>query len=90
VYQLRESTACSKCNSSSIVPKVRIVDRAHYNLETDLTLVVYDNPDALMFKGGHSGQLSAWLCGECGYTEFYVENASYLYKIYEQSKSKAE
>jgi hypothetical protein len=51
-----------------------------------LTLVVYENPDALLFKGSNEGTLQARVCGECGYLELFLENPSELYETYRNSK----
>jgi hypothetical protein len=32
----------------------------------------YENPKALIFKGTHTGTLTAYICGQCGYTEMYI------------------
>ena len=79
--------SCTKCQSRKIIPKVRIIDRADYNGTTNLTVHVYESPDALIFKHTHDGVLSAWICGECGYVETYVDNPGELYEAYQQSVS---
>lgn len=53
---------------------------------SDLTLVIYENPDALIFKGSHEGTLYARVCGECGYTELFLDNPRELYEIYQNRK----
>jgi rRNA maturation protein Nop10 len=45
-----------------------------------------ENPGALLFKGTHSGTLSASICGQCGYTELYVSNPAELLAAYRRSK----
>jgi predicted nucleic-acid-binding Zn-ribbon protein len=73
---------CLKCNSTKIIPRARIVDRANYNAATDLMIHVYESPDALIFKRKHEGQLSARICGDCGYVETYVDNHAELYEAF--------
>lgn len=85
---MRHIENCSKCKSSKVIPNVRIIDRADYNATTDLTVHVYENPEAWIFKGASSGKLNAWICGDCGYVEAYVENPAELYSAYLESKSK--
>ena len=79
---------CSKCKSPNVIPRARIIDRADYNITTDLTVHVYENPDAMIFKGTHTGILRASICGECGYVETYIENPQELYSAYLNAKSK--
>ncbi|MFN2513245.1 MAG: hypothetical protein ABR568_17710 [Pyrinomonadaceae bacterium] len=47
-----------------------------------LSVEIYEKPDAMIFKGTHEGALTASICGECGYTELYVENPQELYSAY--------
>jgi predicted nucleic-acid-binding Zn-ribbon protein len=75
---------CSKCGSRRVIPRARVVDRGHANSELkDLTVVVYKDPDALLFKRAHKESLHARICGECGFTELYLDGASELYESYE-------
>jgi predicted nucleic-acid-binding Zn-ribbon protein len=69
---------CAKCGSKVTVPNVRLIDRGESNISLDLSVAVYKHPDAWVFKGAVSHRLTARVCGECGYTEFYVENPQEL------------
>ena len=70
------------CGSRRILDNVRIVDRAHGNSAQDLSVEIYEHPDALIFKGTHKGTLQATICGDCGHTELTVTNAGELYETY--------
>ena len=72
---------CSKCKSTKIIPKVRMVDRGEYDVAGDLTVIL---------KNIHSGVLRAWICGSCGYVETYGDNPGELYDAYEGSIPKQE
>ena len=78
---------CSKCNSTKVIPRARIVDRGSNNAAMDLCVQVYENPEAWVFKGTHEGQLSARICGDCGYVETYVENSAELYEVFVSGSS---
>lgn len=65
---------CVKCGSAVLIDHARIIDRGDGNWEHDLSVKVYKNPFALLFRGGVSGPLEAIVCGACGYTELYVQN----------------
>jgi hypothetical protein len=84
---MAQTENCAKCKSPKVIPRARIIDRADYNLNTDLTIHVYENPEALIFKGASEGILRAQICGECGYVETYVENPEELYAAYLRVKS---
>jgi hypothetical protein len=80
--------SCLKCKSQKVIPRARIIDRADYNLPTDLTVHVYENPDAFVFKIASQGTLRARICGECGFVETFVENPVELYSAYLRAKSR--
>ncbi|MEK6283670.1 MAG: hypothetical protein AABN95_25225 [Acidobacteriota bacterium] len=74
---------CSKCQSNKVIPNVHIRDYGDYMSNNQLSVEIYEAPDAMIFKGTHEGGLNAWICGECGYTELYVENPRELYSAYQ-------
>ena len=81
------TTVCPKCKSEKVVPAARVMDRGHYSADAgNLTLVIYENPDALIFRGSHEGTLWARVCGECGYTELFLENPGELYEKYQRAR----
>ena len=81
-----QATNCAKCQSTKIIPKARIID-TNDNFKWDLTVEVYEDPDALIFKGAHRENMFARICGECGYVETYVENPQELYSAYQIAQS---
>jgi hypothetical protein len=86
---MTETAACAKCQAAKVMPKVRIMDRGHYSGDAgDLALVLYEDPEALLFKGTHEGSLFARVCGACGYVELYLEKPQELYAVYEEVKNK--
>ena len=58
---------CPRCNSQRLIPDVRIIDRDHGGGAQDLSVEIYERPDALLFKGRHRGVLRATICGDCGH-----------------------
>lgn len=64
---------CPKCGSSEVIRDVRVMDRGHGSADAgDLSAVVYANPQAWVFKNKVSVELSASVCGACGFTELYA------------------
>ncbi|WP_251960513.1 hypothetical protein [Nostoc commune] len=80
-----ELLACVKCGSENIIPNVRIVTHTE-EFKKDLQVEIYENPKALIFKGTHTGTLTAYICGQCGYTEMYISNPQYLLNQYRKNK----
>jgi predicted nucleic-acid-binding Zn-ribbon protein len=76
---------CPKCQSAKIIPNVRIILDRNYNVVGDLSVEIYENPDALFFKGAHQGKLQARICGQCGYTELCLENPAQLFAAYQRN-----
>jgi len=66
---------------------VRVVDRGEGKL--DLSVEVYENPDAIVFKGTTRQSLRAWVCGDCGYTELFVEDPGLLLEAHRAARRKA-
>ena len=80
---MTRSNSCFKCGSDKVIPRARVMDRGHYSGDAgDLNLVVYANPEALMFKSGLNSSAFARVCGDCGFTELFVENPAELYDVY--------
>lgn len=78
---------CAKCGSDRMVPRVRVMDRGHYSSDSgELSLVIYERPEARVFKKPHKGSLWARVCGSCGFTELYVDDPRDLYALYEASR----
>lgn len=63
---------CPKCQSSRSVGNLRATDRGEGNSRYDLSVAIYRNPEAWIFKGEHLHSLRAIICRDCGYTELYV------------------
>jgi predicted nucleic-acid-binding Zn-ribbon protein len=76
-----DKTACAKCGCTTVIPDVRIIDHGDGNDPLDLCATVYANPEAWVFKGPVSHKLRARVCGDCGFTEFYVDNPGRLLEI---------
>lgn len=79
--------SCSKCKSDKIIPQVTVLDTGQHAYG-ELKVAVYENPDALLFKGTHMGTLRAWICADCGFAEFYLDNPQELYKVYKEAQNK--
>jgi predicted nucleic-acid-binding Zn-ribbon protein len=79
---MNQVASCAKCSSPNVIPKVRVIDHWGWNLTKDLTIELYDNPQALVHKGALTMSLYAWVCGECGYTELYVDDPKELFFKY--------
>ena len=75
---------CPKCHSNTIMPNVRVSDFLAGNTR-QLWLTIPENPHALIFKNLVPSAVRAWVCGRCGYTEFYAEEPALLWDTYQRS-----
>lgn len=80
---------CAKCGSRDIVPDALVLDRGHGNIDAqELRAGVARRPDALLFRRTAKQELSARICGQCGYTELYVENPRALLAAYHEARKR--
>jgi len=87
-FKMMQSQSCPNCGSTEIIPRVRVVDNAPSGGKIDLAVEICENPDALLFKGTHIGKLYARICGNCGYTELFVENPREILQVYRRSQER--
>lgn len=87
-----KNQTCMKCGSNNIIPRVPVIDRGSRYFP--LSAMIIEKPDAMIFTHAHTFPISAWVCGECGYAEFYVEDAKGLKESYQrfldEARKKAE
>jgi predicted nucleic-acid-binding Zn-ribbon protein len=70
---MKRNSKCPKCGSSDIIADARVIDRSVQSNHTQLTVATFRKPDALLFKSQQSTPVSAWVCAECGFVEFYAD-----------------
>ena len=76
---------CSRCGSDEVIPRVRVAERGDDNMRYDLQVEVQRRPNAMFFKRPHRADLTARVCGACGYTELYVDAPDALYTAFLQA-----
>jgi predicted nucleic-acid-binding Zn-ribbon protein len=71
---MKASSKCPKCGSTDIIANAKV------NLSgmRELTVTSYAKPDAMVFKDETSSAVSAWVCRQCGYVEFYANHPRVL------------
>ena len=80
-----DNETCPKCRSRKVIPRVRIIDRNANSGVEELSVEVHEYPYAMFFRGTHRGYLSASVCGECGFTELYLEDPAAFHAAYESA-----
>lgn len=79
---------CPKCGSRQIMTDVEVRDDGR-NSSHPLYVVV-DEPEpanhgAVWVQAQSIGEIHAWICAECGYTELYTGNLNELYESYRKN-----
>ncbi len=70
---MKRSGVCPKCSSQNIVRGARVGDR-----EGQLMIWSFEDPTAIVFKGRVTTGLWAYVCGACGFVEFYSDKPGTL------------
>ena len=66
---------CLQCESDDIIRNVRVVDRGDHHAKYNLSLEVYANPKAWVFKDTKTGHVRANVCADCGFVMMTVSKA---------------
>jgi predicted nucleic-acid-binding Zn-ribbon protein len=74
---MKRTNKCPKCGSSDVIADATAIDRSR-NFNQTLTVATFRKPDAVIFKGQQETALSAWVCAECGFVEFYADSPKTL------------
>jgi predicted nucleic-acid-binding Zn-ribbon protein len=75
---MKSTSKCPKCGSTEIIADAKAIDRGHADCQKELTVATFRKPEALIFKQKHTSTISAWVCGQCGFVEFYADSPSPL------------
>jgi predicted nucleic-acid-binding Zn-ribbon protein len=73
---MKASQSCPKCQSTKIVYFPQIYDKDYDRWNNSLIIGTRAG-----FFGPKGGELEAYACKECGYTEFYVSNLEDLENV---------
>ncbi len=71
---MKRTNKCPKCGSSEVIADAKAIDRADYNAQTNLSIATFRKPEAVLFKGQLTTTISAWVCADCGFVEFYADS----------------
>ena len=75
---MKKTGKCPKCGSTEIIADARVIDRGAGNQEQEFCVATFGKPEAIIFKDKHSSIVSAWVCQQCGYIEFYADSPAAL------------
>ena len=70
---MKRNRKCPKGGSTDIIADAKAIDR-NESFDNELTVATFRKPNAILFKGQQESTLSAWVCADCGYVEFYANS----------------
>ncbi len=80
-------TKCPNCSQRKLIKLLRVIDKDEGTY--DLSILVQEAPAAVLFKEHVRHSLKASACGNCGYTELYVESPAALWQSFTKSVENA-
>jgi len=75
---------CPKCSSTEIMTDVKVCDEP-YPLRVEIEEPEPARHSLLWTPQSATGDVRAWVCSQCGYTELYTDNLEELHNIYKLS-----
>ena len=79
---------CPQCQSPNVIPDVEIVDHSHLS-ESNLSVKVEEEPNAMIFKGRVNSDLRARVCGNCGHTTLHAVDYKSLWQAHLKAQGKS-
>jgi hypothetical protein len=76
---------CRSCHSRDLLEKVPLQSRGHNGAYQPLSAVVFERPEARIFKRAHRTKLHARICGRCGLVEIYADEPEALYAAHQRA-----
>ena len=80
--------SCSKCGSTKVVPRARVIDRGHFGADYGNVQVGAARRPQKLFKLQEKVDVYARVCGECGFAEMFVDDPAAIYRAYAESQDK--
>ena len=84
---MRTDLSCVKCGSAKMIPRARVTELTG-EYRGEISMGVTERPEALVSKGNKHVNVHARVCGECGYSELYVDDPGDLYESYLKSRER--
>lgn len=82
-----KTEVCSKCGSTDVVPNVEVRDFDASSHRPLSVVVELPRPSgAFVYKSARSSEIRAWMCGNCGFTEFFALQPSEILSAYRQNR----
>lgn len=80
---------CPKCASTDVMADVTVRDVGHagpYPLRVEMVEKEPAQHGFIWSPKAATGDIRAWICAQCGYTELYTDNLETLHQIYKSGQ----
>ena len=80
---------CPKCGSREVMADLEVRDDGRNNSHPLRVAVEEPEPPKhgrIWIQGQSFGDVHAWICANCGYTELYTNNPTELHQSYKKSR----
>jgi predicted nucleic-acid-binding Zn-ribbon protein len=79
---------CLKCGSKKVMENIEVRDEGKNSSHPLQVMARPREPKRglVIITSQSMGELSAWICADCGYTELYTDNLSNLYEAYNKNR----
>lgn len=75
---MKQHQKCPKCGSTDVISDAKAIDRGHSDFQREMSVATFAKPEALLFKEKRQTTVSAWVCADCGFVEFYADSPKTL------------
>ncbi len=80
---------CPKCGSKDLITDAEVRDDGRSGQHPLRVIVAEPEPakhGAIWVQAQAEGDIHAWICGHCGYTELYTDHLEELYAAYRKRR----
>ena len=82
---MEKDRECPNCGSTEVIPSLRVIDQG--DGVQPLSLMIEEKPHAAILRGWRRFPLTAWVCGNCGYTELHVADPAGLREAHQRAQA---
>lgn len=78
---------CPECSSEKVIKDALLIEAGYHHQSLALGIVVYEKPDAMLFKQAVHTSTRAEVCGDCGYIRSFSTDPKRLWFAYQSRDS---
>ena len=71
---MKKTGICPKCGCKNVIADAMAADHSYAASVQDMEVRTFLNPKSFLYKGMRLTTVSAWVCSDCGYIEYYADD----------------